>query len=548
MLSDAFGRVSTIQIASFAWVVGSVVSVFVVDIGTLIAGRSIKGIAVGILSASIVVYVMELLPANKRGLGTSTLQWCLTWGIMIMFYLSYLCLNLEEDGSFRVAWAVEGLPGLMLLFLGFILPESPKWYASKGKWLLATQTMDSLKLAWSTKDEIPDQVIHANLSLNNLNNIEGVLNQFENHLKKCSYRDLLGHSLRYHLIAGITTQCVVQLSGIGVLMYYLVFICEMIGLQGDSKILSASVQYVINVIFTIIPILWLDKMRRKDVLVYGAVSLGLCNLVIGVIMGAFGHPVLPVDGNESIVWEIKGTPGSICLAFCFLFVAIFASSLSCAAWLYTNEILPSKAKVKGSAICMSFSWSLNFLLTFLAPLLLSTIKWGTFILFGAFCICGALFMGFYLPETYGLDETLIENVFDTAYEVEFEDIELKDRTKTLVSATPSHHETSSKKRTSPAKPSPTHGTDSPVKSDHSNQPKRTSPSLSNEQRTGYLQSLDGPSKVLSDPHTPLSSPPMTSALTERGAQVQGSTPSGYYNMGSANSLILNDYDTSAYYS
>jgi MFS family permease len=408
------GRIPTIQLASLFWIIGSAISVILLNIWTLIAGRVVKGLSVGMLSACAFVYVIEVLPAHKRGLGSSTLQWCLTWGIMLMFYISYLCLGIEDEGSFRAAWTIEGIPGIILFILSFLLPESPKWLASKGRWQEATTVMENLKLSWERRKPVPfENLNRTEAPQTNLETIQGVIDQFENNARKCTYADLLRPNLRYHLLTAIVIQSVVQLSGIGVLMYYLVFICEMIGLQGESKIMSASIQYVINVIFTIIPIIWLDKTRRKDVLVYGSSSLGVCITLIGVIMGVYGHEVPPIDGNESIVWEIRGTPGSFCLALCFLFVAIFAASLSCAAWLYTNEILPSRAKAKGSAIGMSVSWSLSFLLTFLAPLLLSTIKWGTFLIFGAFCFAGAVVIAIWFPETYQLNEKQIDNIFNT---------------------------------------------------------------------------------------------------------------------------------------
>lgn len=419
-LSDMLGRIVTIQVSSLLWVAGSVVSVCVVNMTTLLVGRAVKGVSVGMLSATVALYLIEISPSHKRGLATSALQWCLTWGVMVMFYLSYVCLNIDEDGSFRLAWAIEGVPGLLLFVLSFFLPESPKWLASKGRWHEAATTMERLELSLEGRKPViepppagGDEGENAN-STSNLEYIERVISRFENNLQTCSYADLLHPSLRYHLLAGVATQAVVQLSGIGVLMYYLVFICEMIGLQGDSKILSASLQYVINVVFTIAPIMWLDKLRRKDVLVYGSTSLGICITSIGAIMGASGHRVPPVEGNATVVWGLTGTPGSVCLALCFLFVAIFAASLSCAAWLYTNEILPSRAKAKGSAICMSVSWVLSFILTFLAPVLLSTIVWGTFLLFGLCCFLGSVLMVLWLPETYGLSEGQINNVFGTA--------------------------------------------------------------------------------------------------------------------------------------
>lgn len=66
-------------------VVGSILICASQNIGMLIIGRIINGIAVGIESAQVPVYVSELAPPSKRGRLVGTQQWAITWGIMIMF-------------------------------------------------------------------------------------------------------------------------------------------------------------------------------------------------------------------------------------------------------------------------------------------------------------------------------------------------------------------------------------------------------------------------------------------------------------------------------
>jgi MFS family permease len=51
----------------------------------LIVGRIINGLAVGIESAQVPVYVSELSPPSKRGRFVGAQQWAITWGILIMF-------------------------------------------------------------------------------------------------------------------------------------------------------------------------------------------------------------------------------------------------------------------------------------------------------------------------------------------------------------------------------------------------------------------------------------------------------------------------------
>jgi MFS family permease len=64
----------------------------------LIVGRFINGMSVGIESAQVPVYISEIAPPSKRGRLVGAQQWAITWGIMIMFYISYGCSFIKGTG------------------------------------------------------------------------------------------------------------------------------------------------------------------------------------------------------------------------------------------------------------------------------------------------------------------------------------------------------------------------------------------------------------------------------------------------------------------
>lgn len=54
---------------------------------------------------------------------------------MIMFYISYGCSFIKgSTASFRVPWALQMIPAIILFFGMIILPESPRWLATKDRW------------------------------------------------------------------------------------------------------------------------------------------------------------------------------------------------------------------------------------------------------------------------------------------------------------------------------------------------------------------------------------------------------------------------------
>lgn len=106
-LSDRLGRKTAIQIGAIIWIVGCIIVCASQNIAMLIVGRVINGFCVGICSAQVPVYISEIAPPSKRGKLVGAQQWAITWGIMIMFYISYGCSFIKGTGSFRVPWGLQ---------------------------------------------------------------------------------------------------------------------------------------------------------------------------------------------------------------------------------------------------------------------------------------------------------------------------------------------------------------------------------------------------------------------------------------------------------
>ncbi|KAK5436247.1 high affinity glucose transporter [Exophiala xenobiotica] len=129
-LTDILGRKRAIQIGAVIWCIGCIIVCASQNIGMLVAGRFINGISVGICSAQVPVYVAELAPPSKRGRVVGSQQWAITWGILIMFYISYGCSFIDGPAAFRVPWALQMIPAIILGFALFFTPESPRYVSA----------------------------------------------------------------------------------------------------------------------------------------------------------------------------------------------------------------------------------------------------------------------------------------------------------------------------------------------------------------------------------------------------------------------------------
>ncbi len=125
-ISDILGRKKAIMIGCILWVIGSTIICASQDIGMLIAGRIINGFCVGIESAQVPVYISELAPPTKRGRLVALQQWAITWGILILYYISYgasfvggQTASTYSTAVFRIPWGIQMVPAI-LLFLAMM--------------------------------------------------------------------------------------------------------------------------------------------------------------------------------------------------------------------------------------------------------------------------------------------------------------------------------------------------------------------------------------------------------------------------------------------
>jgi len=100
---------------------------------------------VGITSSQVCVFLAELSPSRIRGRIVGIQQLSIELGILIMYLISYGCaVRVSGPASFRIAWGVQGIPGLVLFAAMFFFPESPRWLASKDRWEECLDTLAHL--------------------------------------------------------------------------------------------------------------------------------------------------------------------------------------------------------------------------------------------------------------------------------------------------------------------------------------------------------------------------------------------------------------------
>ena len=317
-LTDKLGRKKINIIASLVFVVGSILAAIAPDTNSLIAGRLLLGLAIGIVAATVPLYLAELSPKDKRGRMVTFFQLAITLGILLSYVVGYIFGDAEN--AWRLMFWAGFVPAI-ILFVGMLLvPESPRWLLTKGRNEEALKVLNQLRK--------PDEAVaEYNETLKLLE---------EEKLNKSSWMELFMPKLRIPLFIGIGIFAIQQFSGINAIIYYSTDIFK--SLFSDSQATLATVGVgIVNSLATILGMQFLDKWGRKPMLYTGLIGPAVCLGTVGLAF--LFESSLPAGLRQMML------VGGI-----YTYIIFFAISLGPLGWLLISEVYP--LKIRGFASSM----------------------------------------------------------------------------------------------------------------------------------------------------------------------------------------------------
>jgi SP family arabinose:H+ symporter-like MFS transporter len=261
------------------------------------------------------------------------------------------------------------LPALFYLVVLLAVPESPRWLVMHGRDDDARRVLD--RVSDSAQAEADIQAVKA--SLEGGSSAEGV-----------ALRELFGPSMRRVLVVAVTVAILQQITGINSVFFYAPMIFEQSGLGTDASFMQAVLVGLVNLVFTVLAILFVDRLGRRPLIGAGLVGIAVCMLII-----AYGFAF--AEGNPMII--LIGILG---------FVASFASSLGPVMWVLFSELFPNRLRGMAVSFVGLINSAVSFLVQLVFPWELENLgNSATFLLYALFAIFGLLILMRRLPETKG---------------------------------------------------------------------------------------------------------------------------------------------------
>jgi sugar porter (SP) family MFS transporter len=449
-ISDRLGRRTVLKYAAILFALSAVGSALAPSFTFLVIARMLGGIGVGASLIIAPMFIAEIAPAERRGQLVSFNQLNIVLGISVAFFTNYLIVRLgssEEswvqslgiaEHNWRWMLGLETLPALFYFFALFFVPRSPRWLMMKGK---------------------EEEAMHV---LNKANEGEAAEQEFKNvkksiesgsQKKKVPLTELFKPALRLVLIIGLGVAVLQQITGINSVFFYAPMIFEQSGIGTDAAFSQAILVGLTNLVFTIVAILFIDKLGRKALLGIGMAGIAIFMFVLAAgfnsatyslsgeaieslsesmdtealysiedkvydsdvkfketLSQILGPSTVREHESEILAGAIDNNPWLILIGI-LGFVASFAVSIGPVMWVLFSELFPNW--IRGLAI--SFVGFINSLVSFSVQLIfpweLATLGTaGTFLIYGIFGALGLVFVLIMVPETKGKSLEELEKI------------------------------------------------------------------------------------------------------------------------------------------
>uniref|UniRef100_A0AC35TPW5 MFS domain-containing protein n=1 Tax=Rhabditophanes sp. KR3021 TaxID=114890 RepID=A0AC35TPW5_9BILA len=345
----------------------------------MIMGRLIIGLACGLASGLVPMYLCEIAPPNLRGTLGSVHQLAVTISILFSQILGHPSIFGTEE-LWQYIFLFTLIPsGIQLALLPFA-PESPKWILNvKNSPETAAAALKKLRGTDDVQDELDQFIVEAEETRNT---------------EKAGLLDMFKGDLRQPMIIAIMMMLSQQLSGINAAMFYSTSIFMSAKLSAETAVYATIGMGLVNVIQTLVSTWLVDHPK------FGRKPLHLAGLS-GMLITSLGLVAALTMQNSNVTEAIKSIGSYASIAFVLLFVVSFATGPGSIPWFFVSEIFTSSARGTASSIACMVNWTAAFLVGLLFPTFQRILGQYTFLIFVGFLGFFIFYTYKFVPETKG---------------------------------------------------------------------------------------------------------------------------------------------------
>ena len=439
-LSDKFGRKRILILTAILFTTSAIWSAAATEYSVFVIARIIGGIGIGGAILIAPIYIAEIAPPKLRGSLVSLNQLNIVLGISVAYFSNYYLKDIEGE-SWRWMLGVEAIPAIIYFLALFGVPKSPRWLIQKN---------NEITLAEKTLTKIGGKEFATQT-------IKEIIRGTDKEEKSGGFSDLLKSKYGKILVIALGLAFFQQITGINAIFYYAPTIFEQAGGNSDAAFLQAIVVGLINLVFTFVAIVLIDRLGRKPLLIIGTATM---TIALSLATIAFNNATYDINKvnlekiqtteiqtaltslegqsytsqndlflsvntllNEQQLTQFKQSEiknfitidATLVLLAILLYVAAFAISLGPVMWTLLSEIFPGHIKGVAISVVGFFNSLVSYTVTQFFPWELTNLGPAmTFAIYAVMALLSLLFVVKYVVETKGksleeIEELLIQN-------------------------------------------------------------------------------------------------------------------------------------------
>ncbi|MER5478958.1 sugar porter family MFS transporter [Streptomyces sp. NPDC002734] len=383
-IADRIGRIRCMQIAAVLFTVSAVGSALPFALWDLALWRVVGGFAIGMASVIGPAYIAEVAPPAYRGRLGAFQQGAIVAGIAMSQLVNWGLLNAvggDQRGElmglevWQLMLGVMVIPAVIYGLLSFVIPESPRFLVSVGKYDRARAVLREVE--GSSAD------------------LDGRVAEIETAMKsehKSSFKDLMGGGFFFKPIVwvGIGLSVFQQFVGINVAFYYSSTLWQSVGVDPSASFFYSFTTSIINILGTVLAMMTIDRLGRKPLALIGSVGMAL-----GLAFEAWAFSADLVDGR------LPATEGWVALIAAHVFVFSFAISWGVVVWVMLGEIFPNRIRAAALGVAAAAQWVANWAITASFPSLSEWNLSATYVIYTVFAVLSIPFVLKFVKETKG---------------------------------------------------------------------------------------------------------------------------------------------------
>ncbi|KAI1813194.1 putative MFS monosaccharide transporter [Poronia punctata] len=363
-MGDRLGRKRFMQLACIIVTVGAVIQAAAVNIGMLLAGRVLAGIAVGALSGTVPIYLSEISPPQTRGLvggiggvgisfGTMTANWIGFAGS----YAPYGPVQWRLPLALQAPWGI-----ILFVCLATYMPHSPRQLIQRGK------IAEARKEFAKTGDGMSAHEVEEEF------NMMRAQIEYEKNRDILSYREIF-KLYRRRVLVSISVQ-VLTTSTYKSLGMDAKTILALVAAWGTCAFISNAISVVY------LPDFW----GRRKMLLAGVACVIVTEIYSAVLQRVYEN----TDNRVGKGFAILGI---------YLFVVCYYGLINSTTWLYGSEVLPISIRNKIVGVSAAAHYIVNVAFTQAGPTAFANIHENYYYVFVGICVIYFVLIYLYFPET-----------------------------------------------------------------------------------------------------------------------------------------------------